>query len=80
MTMYVSVGQGAFPFKGGTFYPVPILMQFTLVADQFGEMNLHSTVPGTTPSGAAFVMQAWMSDITAPFLVSGTNGLKAIVP
>lgn len=80
MTMYVSVSQGAFPFKGGTFYPVPILLQFTLVADQFGEVNLHSTVPGTTPSGASFVMQCWMSDITAPFMFSGTNGLKAIVP
>ena len=80
MTLYVSVSQGAFPFKGGTFYPVPILLQFTLVADQFGEVNLHSTVPGSTPSGAAFVMQCWMSDITAPFMVSGTNGLKAIVP
>jgi len=80
MTMYVGVSQGSFPFKGGTFYPVPILLQFTLVADQFGEVNLHSTVPGTTPSGASFVMQCWMSDITAPFMVSGTNGLKAIVP
>lgn len=80
MTLYVSVGQGAFPFKGGTFYPVPILLQFGLAADIFGEVNLHSTIPGTTPSGAAFVMQCWMSDISAPFFVSGSNGLKAIIP
>ncbi|HZL99414.1 MAG TPA: matrixin family metalloprotease [Planctomycetota bacterium] len=81
LTMYVSVSQGALPFKGGTFYPVPVLLQFILVADSFGELNLHSTVPGSTPSGASFVLQCWMQDITAfPYNVSGSNGLKAIVP
>jgi hypothetical protein len=80
MTLYVSASQAAFPFKGGTFYPVPILLQFVLAADIFGEVNLHSTIPISTPSGAAFVMQCWMSDISAPFGFSGSNGLKAIVP
>jgi hypothetical protein len=80
MTVYVSLSQGAFPFKGGTFYPVPVLLQFTLVSDFFGEATLHSTVPVGTPSGLFFVMQAWMSDFTAPVGVSGSNGLKCIVP
>jgi len=80
LTLYVSVNQGGVPFKGGTFYPIPVLLQFVLSTDQFGEMNLHSTIPGSTPSGASFVMQCWMQDITAPFGVSGSNGLKAIVP
>jgi len=80
MTLFVSAGQGAFPFKGGTFYPVPVLLQFVLVADTFGEVNLHSSIPANTPHGASFVLQAWMHDITAPAMFSGTNGLKAIVP
>ena len=80
MTLYVGVNQGAVPFKGGVFYPVPVLLQFVLVSDQFGELNLHSTIPGSTPSGASFVLQAWMQDITSGSGFAGTNGLKAIVP
>lgn len=79
-TLYVSVSQGAFPFKGGTFYPIPVMLQFTLGTDVFGEFNVHSSIPLSTPSGASFVMQVWTADFTAPFGVSGSNGLKAIVP
>ena len=79
-TLYVSTFQAAVPFKGGTFYPIPVLLQFILVTDQFGEVNLHSTIPGSTPSGASFVMQFWMQDITSGTGVSGSNGLKAMVP
>lgn len=80
MTLYVGVNQGAAPFKGGVFYPVPVLLQFVLVSDQFGELNLHSTIPASTPSGASFILQAWMQDITSGTGFAGTNGLKAIVP
>ena len=80
MTLFVGVNVGSAPFKGGVFYPTPVLMQFVLAADIFGEVNLHSTIPAGTPSGASFVMQAWMQDITSGTGVSGTNGLKAIVP
>jgi hypothetical protein len=79
-TLFVSVGQAAVPFKGGTFYPIPILLNIGIVTDMLGGFQFSSTIPLSTPSGASFVMQTWSSDFTAPFGFAGSNGLKAIVP
>ncbi|MHC5210390.1 MAG: IPT/TIG domain-containing protein [Planctomycetota bacterium] len=79
-TLFVSLSQGAVPFKGGTFYPIPILIQFPIIVDGFGGFVLSSTIPAGTPSGTAFVLQTWNNDFLAPFGLAGSNGLKAIVP
>jgi hypothetical protein len=79
-TLFVSFSQGAAPFKGGTFYPIPIVLQFPISTDLLGGFVLSSTIPVGTPSGAAFVLQTWNQDFSAPFGLAGSNGLKAIVP
>jgi hypothetical protein len=80
-TMFVALGPGgAVPFKGGTFYPLPILLQIPLQTDIFGEINLQGVIPVGTPPGTEIVFQTWLTDITSPAGVSGTNGLKAITP
>lgn len=80
VTLFVSTTQGAAPFKGGTFYPLPVLLALPLPADAAGQVNLAGTIPAGTPSGISFVMQAWMPDAGAPHGAAATNGLKALVP
>ncbi|MGQ0552310.1 MAG: IPT/TIG domain-containing protein [Planctomycetota bacterium] len=79
-TLYVSLTQGAVPFKDGTFYPIPILTQIPLAMSVVGDLNLASSMPAGTPSGLAIVLQLWISDPSASFGLSATNGLKLVVP
>jgi hypothetical protein len=79
--MFVALGPGgAVPFKGGTFYPLPILLQIPLQTDIFGEYHLQGVIPVGTPPGTQVVFQSWFPDITSVSGVSGTNGLKAVTP
>jgi len=80
MVLFLGLGVGALPFKGGSFYPVPLLGQFALVANGSGGLQLHASLPAAVPGGSSFVLQCWMPDATAPALASGTNGLQANVP
>ncbi len=80
-TMFVAIGPGgAAPFKGGTFYPIPIVLQFLLLADAQGVVSLSSSMPLGTPSGTKVTLQAWFNDLGAPFLLSATNGLTMTTP
>jgi hypothetical protein len=79
-SLFVSLGQGAAPFKGGTFYPIPVLLQISIGTDALGGFAFSSSMPLGTPPGTALVMQTWTGDFTAPALFTGSNGLKAIVP
>lgn len=70
------------PFKGGTLYPIPIVLEFTVSTDVSGAFVLPVIVPAATPSGLKFVLQYLVTDAFAPTGLgfSGSNGLKAIVP
>ena len=78
--MFVSVTQGAVPFKGGTFYPVLILLQLSLSTDVFGHVSLPAVIPVGTPPGTFFITQFWISDAGAIHGASATNGLKVVTP
>lgn len=80
LVLFGSTSQGSLPFKGGTFYPVPVLLQIPLASSGAGTLNLAGTIPGGTPSGLHLVLQAWMPAAGAPAGVAGSNGLLGVVP
>jgi hypothetical protein len=78
-TMFVSLSSVPSPFKGGTFYPLPILTQLAFTTDSLGQVILPTTIPvGTPPVGV--VIQFWISDPFASHGVSASNGLQCNVP
>jgi len=79
-SLFFSLGQAAVPFKGGTFYPLPILLQLPFAPDFETNFVLPGQIPPGTPSGTAVTCQAWTVDIFAPKGFAATNGLKLIVP
>src|SRR5262249_19043275 len=51
-TMFVALSSNPSPFKGGTFYPLPILTSLAFTTDSFGQVVLPAQIPaGTPPSG-----------------------------
>jgi hypothetical protein len=67
-------------FKGGTFYPVPVLLQLNLFADGAGLATLAGNMPAATPQGTQLVLQAWMTDAGAPHGFAATNAMTVEVP
>jgi len=80
LLLFGSTAQGSLPFKGGSFYPLPVLLQIPLATNGNGVLNLSGSIPGGTPPGLHLVLQAWMPDATAPAGAGGSNGLLGIVP
>jgi len=78
--LFVGLGAGALPLKGGTFYPAPVVLQLALTADALGGLSLPAAMPVGTPPGTTFVAQAWMHDATAPKGAAASNGLQVVVP
>ena len=79
--MFVALGDGIpSPFKGGTFYPIPILLQLGITVDLAGGFTLPAIIPASIPSGFKLVTQFWISDVFAVQGVAGSNGLQSIVP
>jgi Galactose oxidase, central domain len=80
VSLFLGASVGALPFKGGTFYPSPLLFSVPLPANGSGQVNLPAMIPAGTPTGTSFVLQAWMPDAGAPHGAAATNGLQCIVP
>jgi hypothetical protein len=78
-TMFVSLTSVPTPFKGGTFYPLPILTSLLFATDSFGQVVLPTAIPVGTPS-ISIVLQFWIQDPFATKGTSATNGLKANIP
>ncbi len=81
--LFVGVGDEVpTPFKGGTLYPIPIVLEFSVSTDITGKFVLPVVVPAGTPSGTKFVLQFLVTDAFAPTGLgfSASNGLKAVVP
>jgi hypothetical protein len=65
-SLLVGLAQGALPLKGGTLYPVPVLLQVVLEASAAGSVALPASIPTGVPAGTSLVLQGWMPDATAP--------------
>jgi Matrixin/IPT/TIG domain len=78
-TMFVSLSSNPSPFKGGIFYPLPILTSLAFSTDSFGQVVLPTAIPVGTPP-IAVVLQFWITDPFASKGVSATNGLQCNVP
>lgn len=78
-TLFVSLTSVPTPFKGGTFYPLPILTALSFATDSFGQVVLPTAIPSGTPS-ISIVMQFWITDPFAFKGTSATNGLQCNIP
>jgi len=78
--LFVGTGLGAAPLLGGTFYPLPLLLDLPLASDATGALELPAALPAGTPSGLELVLQAWVADPTLPAGWAASNGLLLHVP
>ena len=78
-TLFISLTSIPTPFKGGTFYPLPILTSLAFSSDAFGQVVLPTAIPVGTPS-ISIVMQYWIADPFATKGTSATNGLQCNIP
>lgn len=74
--MFASLSQGALPFKGGTLYTIPILLNLPIQASFFGTLQLPITLDNTIPGGIAIYVQQAFADAGASNGASLSNGLK----
>src|SRR5262249_12793051 len=78
-TMFVALSSNPSPFKGGTFYPLPILTSLAFTTDSFGQVVLPAQIPaGVPPCGV--VVPSWLVDASARHGVPASNGLQCNVP
>jgi len=79
--LFVAFGAGGtLPFKGGTYYAFPLLLQLGIPIDGLGGWSVPASMPISTPSEASFVFQVWLADPAAAQGAAGSNGLQAVVP
>lgn len=79
--LFLSLTQGATPFKGGTLYAIPIDAQITLPVDGTGSLTLPHIIPaGQGFAGISITAQWWFADAAAPVGASGSNGLRLDIP
>lgn len=79
--LFLSLTQGAAPFKGGTLYAIPIDAQISLPVDGTGSLTLPHTIPaGQGFSGLSITGQWWFADAAAPVGASGSNGMRMDIP
>lgn len=77
--MFVSLVEGAAPFKDGTLYTVPIVLQVNVTANFIGLLSLPGSLDASVPPGTEFVTQLAFSDAAASQGVSLSNALKIVV-
>ncbi len=78
-SMFISLDEGAVPFKGGTLYTIPLVIQVPIQASILGTIVLPASLDITVPPGLQIVLQQGFVDAGASNGVSLTNGLKIIV-
>jgi hypothetical protein len=77
--LYISLTSLPVPFKGGTFYPVPVLTALPFTADGLGQVVVATSMPAGFPT-LTFVLQYWCFDPGATFGLSASNGLQCSMP
>ena len=68
------------PFLGGTFYPFPIVSQLAFFFDGSGGFAATTTMSAAVTSGTGISIQFLFEDPGAALGVSGSNGLRLVVP
>jgi len=77
---FISLSEGAAPFKGGVLYTFPILLQFDVAASFVGTVTIPGVIDASIPNGISFYVQQAFSDDAAVKNVSLSNGLELQVP
>jgi Right handed beta helix region len=77
--LFVGLPTGGAPFKGGIFWPMPIILTFVPVGAG-GQVELETLWPPGAPGNWPTCFQAWLADDTAPKGFAGSNGLKGVTP
>jgi glucose/arabinose dehydrogenase len=78
--LFVSLSEGAVPFKGGVLVSVPIVALIVIGTDVDGELSLAWASWPSIPSGTTVVFQAAINDAAAVMGVALSNGLLALTP
>lgn len=76
--LFVSLSSSPVPFKGGTLYAFPALLQVPLATNAGGGLTLPFTCPVGVPSYAEFFFQYAIKDATAVNGVSLSNALSGL--
>lgn len=79
-TMFVGLGPLGVPAFGGTFWPQPTIVVAGLPTNAAGKLDLWIDWPVGVPSGVQLYLQDWIADPSAPFGVTGSNGLFLQTP
>ncbi len=77
---FIGLELNPLPFKQGTLYPVPWLVQVPIVTGVDGTMVIPGAVDVSIPSGLSVIMQMWFTDATGPAGFTATNGLEMVIP
>jgi len=79
--LFISVGVGGVPFKGGVLMPVPTALMLVLTTSPAGTLNLTwGAWPGGLPPGTVLCFQYAIQDPGGPAGVALSNALKAVTP
>ncbi|HZM00633.1 MAG TPA: PQQ-dependent sugar dehydrogenase [Planctomycetota bacterium] len=79
--LFVSLGVGGVPFKGGTLMPVPTLLLLPLASSPTGTLNLSwASWQAGVPGGTVLCFQYAIQDAGALNGVALSNALKAVTP
>ncbi len=78
--LFVSLQEGAAPFKGGTLYAVPVAALFPIAVDAQGSLQLDAVLPAATPPATVIVVQAWFADPSGPQGALASNGVRLDTP
>jgi hypothetical protein len=76
--LFVSLSQSSVPFKGGTLYAFPALLQIPLFTNAGGGLSLPFIWPSGVPSYVEFFFQYAIQDAAAVNGVSLSNGLSGL--
>ncbi len=76
--LFVGLGEGDIPFKGGVFDPVPVIVEVPMTTDGVGAFTLPAVIPFGTPAGTELVLQLWLADGGGPQGVTASNGLRLV--
>jgi len=76
--LFVSLSSSPVPFKGGTLYAIPALLQVPLVTSAGGGLSLPFVWPSGVPRYVEFFFQYAIQDAAAVNGVSLSNGLSGL--
>jgi FG-GAP-like repeat len=68
------------PFKGGTYVPAPLLVNYPLPTDASGQLVLSGNWPGTAAPGVDLYFQFWIQDPQGPKGWAASGAVQATLP